>query len=149
MRKMPKLGSLRALHIVSLRNDDTCVWVMRETKEFLLDNLSHHPEMKLEWLSIDEEDKVDRIILSGDLPTKTKKKRAKKDKGKQKATTAPTAGDYWFPVFPPLSSWDGDSGSDEEDEEEIRSTVERMPGVRFYDVWDVRIFKKEVVNGRL
>jgi len=151
MRKMAKLVNLRALHIISLRNDDTCVWVMRETKEFLLDNLSHHPEMKLEWVSIDEDDKVDRILMPSELPTKTKKrKKARKDKGKQKATNfSINGGSSSFPVFPPPDSWDVESDSDEDDEEETMSAVERMPGVKFYDVWDVRIFKKEVVYGRL
>ncbi|KAH8912645.1 hypothetical protein BR93DRAFT_974116 [Coniochaeta sp. PMI_546] len=151
MRRMAKLINLRALHIISLRNDDTCVWVMRETKEFLLDNLSHHPEMKLEWVSIDEDDKVDRILMPSELPDKTKKKKkkAKKDKGKQKAANfSISGGSLSFPVFPPLESWDADSDSDD-DEEETTSAVERMSGVKFYDVWDVRIFKKEVVYGRL
>jgi hypothetical protein len=149
MRKMANLVHLRALHIISLRNDDTCVWVMRETKEFLLDNLSHYPEMKLEWVSIDEDDKVDRILMPSELPTKTKKKKAKKEKGKQKATNLSIdGGNSSFPVFPPLDIWDVDSDSDD-DEEETMSGVERMPGVKFYDVWDVRIFKKEVVYGRL
>lgn len=151
MRKMAKLVKLRALHIVSLRNDDTCVWVLREAKEFLLDNLSHHPEMKLEWVSIDEDDKVDRILMPSELLAESKKrKKAKKDKGKQKASDLPISGaTSSFPVFPPLDSCDADTDSDEDDEEELATSVERVSGVRFYDVWDVRIFKKEVVYGRL
>jgi len=151
MRKMANLVSLRALHIVSLRNDDTCVWVMRETKEFLLDNLSHHPEMKLEWVSIDEDDRVDRILMPSELLADAKhRKKAKKDKGKQQATSFPVVGgSSSFPVFPPLDTWDAGSDSDEDGEEEAIRTVERVSGVRFYDVWDVTIFKKEVVYGRL
>ena len=151
MRKMASLVSLRALHIVSLRNDDTCVWVMRETKEFLLDNLSHHPEMKLEWVSIDEDDKADRILMPAELLAEAKhRKKAKKDKGKQKATSFPVnGGSSSFPVFPPLDTWDVGSDSDEDGEEEMIRTVERVSGVRFYDIWDVTIFKKEVVHGRL
>lgn len=151
---MSNLTNLRALHIINLRNDDTCVWVMRETKEFLLDNLSHHPDMKLEWVSIDEDDKVDRILLPVDLPPKKKKKAAAKDKGKQKATSTTTAGNTVtinggesFPIFPALDGWGAESESEDEDEE--TPVIERLPGVKFYDVWDVRIFKKEVVYGRL
>lgn len=150
MRRMAKLVNLRALHIISLRNDDTCVWVMRETKEFLLDNLSHHPGMKLEWLSIDEDDKVDHISMPSDIPDKKAKKKAKKDKGKQKVTNfSINGGSTTFPVLPTLDSWDVNTDSDEDDEGNTMTGVERMHGVRFYDVWDVRIFKKEVVYGRL
>lgn len=101
-------------------------------------------------MSIDEDDRVDRIIMPSGLPSKTKKKKAKKGKGKQKATNFSINGiSSPFPVLPPLDSWDVDSDSDENDEEETMSAVERMPGVKFYDVWDVKIFKKEVVHGRL
>ena len=147
---MAELVNLRALHIISLRNNDTCVWVIHETKEFLLDNLSHHPEMKLEWISVDEYDKVDRILKPVDLPAQTKKKKAKKDKGKQKAAHfSINGGSSSLPVLPPPDSWDVEIESDEEDEDNTASGVERMSGVKFYDVWDVRIFKKEVVYGRL
>lgn len=152
---MAKLVNLRALHIVSLRSVDTCVWAMRETKEFLLDGLSHHPEMKLEWVSIDEDDKVDRILMPSELLAESKKKKkktAKKDKGKQKASDPPTnGGSSSFPVLPPLDSWDADpnTDTDENDEQELTTSVERVSGVRFYDVWDVSIFTKEVVHGRL
>jgi hypothetical protein len=109
--------------------------------------------MKLQWVSIDEDDKVDRILMPSELLTEAKNKRkAKKDKGKQKATNFPiNGGSSGFPVFPPLHSWnaDADTDSDEDEGEEPMTTVERMSGVKFYDVWDVRIFKKEVVYGRL
>ncbi|KAL2876197.1 hypothetical protein SGCOL_008558 [Colletotrichum sp. CLE4] len=61
MQHLGGLVNLRALNVISFRNDDTCVWVMRETRKFLVDNLSHHPHMKLEWISIDD-DRVERII---------------------------------------------------------------------------------------
>ncbi|KAB5571944.1 hypothetical protein GE09DRAFT_1216547 [Coniochaeta sp. 2T2.1] len=154
MRRMAKLVSLRALHIISLRNEDTCVWVMRETKEFLLDNLSHHPEMKLQWVSIDEDDRVDRILMPSELAAnsknKKKKKKAKKSKGKQKATNVSiNGGTSSFPVFPPLDTWAAGSDSDDDDDGDAVGVVERMPGIKFYDVWDVVIFKKEIVYGRL
>ncbi|KAJ4300511.1 hypothetical protein N0V88_003187 [Collariella sp. IMI 366227] len=62
MQNIAGLLSLRALHLVRLRSDDPCVWVMRETKRFLVDNISHYPHLKLEWLSIDEDDVVDRLV---------------------------------------------------------------------------------------
>lgn len=151
MQHLSGLISLRALHIVQLRNDDTCVWVMRETKRFLIDNLTHHPHLKLEWISIDDDDRVERLIRASDLPNKDKKQ-SKKAKGKQKAKTATTGGgNSPFPVLPAVDSWDNaasSSDSESEDEDKDRR-IETVENIHFYDVWGVRIFKKEVVTGRL
>ncbi|KAL2132136.1 hypothetical protein VTI74DRAFT_4171 [Chaetomium olivicolor] len=98
MQNIAGLVALRALHIVHLRNDDTCLWVMRETKRFLIDNISHYPHLKLEWISIDEDDLVDRLVRRvQEKPTvqapegagesgKAKDDKAK-GKGKQKTST--------------------------------------------------------------
>ncbi|KAM7222771.1 hypothetical protein V8F06_001958 [Rhypophila decipiens] len=154
MQHLAGLVSLRALHIVRLRNDDTCVWVMRETKRFLIDNVSHHPELKLEWVSVDDDDRVERLIRPSALSKKEKK--TKKSKGKQKAVTS-LGGNFTssggiggdaFPLFPPPDSWD--LSSESEDDEDLNETkLETMENIHFYDVWGVRIFKKEVVTGRL
>ncbi|KAL2147775.1 hypothetical protein VTI28DRAFT_5547 [Corynascus sepedonium] len=53
---------LRALHVHTLRSDDTCVWVMHETKRFLIDSVSHHPDLKLDWISIHEDERADRLM---------------------------------------------------------------------------------------
>ncbi|KAK3687546.1 F-box domain-containing protein [Podospora appendiculata] len=147
MQHLAGLSNLRALHIVRLRNDDTCVWVMRETKRFLVDNVSHHPEMKLEWISIDEDDRVDRLIRPSDIAKKEKKK-TKKSKGKQKAiiNSASATGNDMFPFLPPPDSWESSESDSDEDLHDAKiGTVE----FHFYDVCGVRIFKKEVVYGRL
>ncbi|KAK1829020.1 putative f-box domain-protein [Podospora conica] len=151
MQQLSGLVSLRALHIVQLRNDDTCVWVMRETKRFLIDNLTHHPHLKLEWISIDDDDRVERLVRVSDLPKKDKKQ-SKKAKGKQKAKNGgPVTGNSPFPVLPSVDSWDNaassDSESDDDDDKDRR--IETVENIHFYDVWGVRIFKKEVVAGRL
>ena len=116
-----------------------------------MDNLSHHPEMKLQWVSIDEDDRVDRILMPSERAANSKKKKkAKKSKGKQTATNfSINGGSTSFPVFPPLDTWDAGSDSDDEVDEETVPAVERMSGIKFYDVWDVVIFKKEIVYGRL
>ncbi|KAK0715673.1 hypothetical protein B0H67DRAFT_581269 [Lasiosphaeris hirsuta] len=145
MQHLAGLVSLRALHIIQLRNDDTCVWVMRETKRFLIDNLSHHPHLKLEWISVDDDDRVERLIRPSEFPRK--EKRTKKSKGKQKAG-ALGGGNDLFPVLPPLESWDVSSDSDD-DEDLHDSKIETVDNIHFYDVWGVRIFKKEVVHGWL
>ncbi|KAL2255021.1 hypothetical protein VTK26DRAFT_4330 [Humicola hyalothermophila] len=62
MQHIAGLVSLRALLVVHMRSDDTCVWVMRETKRFLIDNVSHYPHLKLEYVSIAEDDRVDKLV---------------------------------------------------------------------------------------
>jgi hypothetical protein len=124
---------------------------MRETKRFLIDNLSHHPELKLEWISIDDEDRVERLIRPSDLPKK-EKGTSKKAKGKQKALPASGYGsgvNDLFPVLPPPDNWDN-AASDSDDDDELQDQrIETVDNIHFYDVWGVRIFKKEIVNGRL
>jgi len=151
MQNISGLANLRALHIIQLRNDDTCVWVMRETKRFLIDNLAHHPEMKLEWISIDDDDRVERILRSADIPKREKK--SKKAKGKQKAANNGNNNPFndMFPVLPAVEAWDmsSDSDSDDDDGDGPGLKLETMEGIHFYDVWGVRIFKKEIIWGRL
>ncbi len=113
MQHIAGLSELRALHVVHLRNDDTCVWVMRETKRFLIDNVSHYPDLKLEWIAIDEDDRVDQLVRvspskkkgltggdnsdsdsdrEGSSSSSKKKKKDAKGKGKQKASPPPAGG---------------------------------------------------------
>lgn len=136
---------MRALHIINLRNDDTCVWIMRETKRFVIDTLSHFPDLKLEWLAIDEDEHVERIIRFKAPP-----KEKKKSKGKDKVP-APmfTNGDQY-----PVLSLDNpaDVVSDSEDDmsgSEGTMKIETIENIHFYDVLGVRIFKRDVVTGRL
>lgn len=137
------LAKLRALHIINLRNDDTCVWVMRETKRFIIDNLSHYPALKLEWLAIDDDDHVERIVRLKEPPREKGKKRSSAGKA-----PAPTTNGG------PFSSSDGldtGSGSEDEDEDGGGDGVSKIETIdnRFYEVWGVRIFEKEVTAGRL
>jgi hypothetical protein len=197
MQHMDGLAALRALHIIHLRNDDTCVWVMRETKRFLIDNVSHFPELKLEWIAIDEDDRADRLIrVSGSggggggdddgsssaSDSDSEGGGGSKGKGKQPSTAA--AVPYGAPGsssaglelasaasveevdIPALitavlgedgaasSSSGSDAGGldsdDSEDEDEmVGRKIEIVEGIPFCDVEGVRIFKKEVVAGRL
>ncbi len=148
MQQLSGLANLRALHIIQLRNDDTCVWVMRETKKFLIDNLSHHPEMKLEWISLDDDDRVERIIRPADLPKK-EKKQGSKAKGKQKAGISGHVGNDTFPVLTAADAWGLSSDSEDDDDDLQEQKIETVGDIHFYDVWGVRIFKKEVITGRV
>lgn len=159
MQHISGLVSLRALNVTQFRNDDTCVWVMRETRRFIVDNMCHYPDLKLEWISIDD-DRVERIIRPPPQTPAAKEEEKKNKKGKHKFGTslggfghlgiASTSGSSGgFPPLP-MPGWDTDSDSDDEDTDIVANTkLETVEGVHFYDVWDVRIFKKEVMDGRL
>lgn len=154
MQRISGLINLRALHIVQLRNEDTCVWVMREAKRFLIDNLSHHPELKLEWVSIDEDDRVERLIRPTDLPERDKG--MNKGKGKQKVVVVPgiegwpnNIGASSTVMAPPPQSWELNSDSEDDDGQFRASKIETVGDLHFYDVYGVKIFKKEVIKGRL
>jgi hypothetical protein len=177
MQHVAGLSSLRALHIVQLRNDDTCVWVMRETKRFLIDNVSHYPDLKLEWISIDDDDRVDRLIRvkqangdddDGDADADKKdggdggNKKKEKKEGKQKAagglssSSSTSLGldlslDINALIAAELADAGGESSSDEEDDGFglIGTKVETVEGMQFCDVDGIKIFKKEIVAGRL
>ncbi|KAK2000104.1 F-box domain-containing protein [Colletotrichum falcatum] len=161
MQHISGLVSLRALNVTQFRNDDTCVWVMRETRRFIVDNLCHYPGLKLEWISIDD-DRVERIIRPPPQTPAAKAEEKRNKKGKKKAGAGSSFGTFGGPgtatgtggpgVFPPLPlpGWETDSDSDDEDTDIVANTkLETVEGVHFYDVWDVRIFKKEVMTGRL
>lgn len=150
LQQIQQLTSLRALHIINLRNDDTCVWVMRETKRFVIDTLSHFPEMKLEWLAVDDDDHVERIVRWKEPP---REKKGKSRKGKEKAhpTTISNGDSSHFPVLS-LDHPEAVSDSDEDygnGSEEGVSRIETIDSIHFYDVWGVRIFKREIMSGRL
>ncbi|TDZ31792.1 hypothetical protein C8035_v000953 [Colletotrichum spinosum] len=152
MQHISGLVSLRALNVTHFRNDDTCVWVMRETRRFIVDNLCHYPDLKLEWISIDD-DRVERIIRPPPQTPAAKKEEKKNKKAKAKFSFGSLSGytnfnDQYSPL--PMPGWDTDSDSGDEDTDIVANTkLETVEGVHFYDVWDVRIFKKEVMAGRL
>ncbi|KAI1207984.1 uncharacterized protein F4807DRAFT_432647 [Annulohypoxylon truncatum] len=141
------LVKLRALQLVSFRTEDTCLSVMRETRRFIVDAISHHPELKLEWLALGDDDRVVRVVRKAETPKQPKFT----SKGKQPATnpTDYSIGAGPFPVAP--TDWD-DVSESEDDGEDERLPVQKLElneGYSFYDIYGVRIFKKEVANGRL
>ncbi|OBT55279.1 hypothetical protein VE04_05365 [Pseudogymnoascus sp. 24MN13] len=133
---LPGLVSLRALHIINFRNDDTCHWVMREIPRFIADALSSHPRMKLEYLALGN--------TVGRLAWKVKPAPKSKDKGKGKATmyTDNT-------VIEEKQDESNTDDSDEEDDSAPGLKLETVDCGRFYDVLGVRMWKKEVLLGRL
>ncbi|KAG5978982.1 hypothetical protein E4U43_006969, partial [Claviceps pusilla] len=156
MQYFAGLVNLRAINILHFRNNDTCVWVMRELFRFIVDNLSHHPQLKLEWIAT-EDDRVDRVIRPSDtsslssLQTSVKRN---KDKGKEKAQVVSSshAASAQYPMLP-TNVIESDSESDDDDDDDLdsgsRLRFKTIGPLQFYDVWGVKIFEKEIRMGSL
>ncbi|RSL58115.1 hypothetical protein CEP54_007942 [Fusarium duplospermum] len=146
MQYFAGLVNLRAINILRFRNNDTCIWVMREILNFIVDNLSHHPELKLEWIAM-EDDRLDRVIRPSDTPEEGVKRR---DKGKEKLSMGLHHNDSALPVLP---TWASDSESDDDDDDASncgkRLRLKTVGVLQFFEVWGVRIFDKEIRTGRL
>jgi hypothetical protein len=145
------------MHIITFRNEDTCHWVIREVRKFAVDSVSHSPEMKLEYLAL--ENTVERLVRRIRQP-KAKNKGNMVDKGKGKAkesTPSEATGVTSYPNIMEMikpaeeaSSSDYESGyGNSEDESVPNLKLETLEGVRFYDIFGVRIFRKDVMMGRL
>ena len=138
---------------------------MRELRKFAIDNVSHHPHLKLEYIGLDYT--VERLQRK----VKVAKKRKAKNSG---ATQSKGEGNDAHPNLArpgqdvdsiddseigASSSSDSDSngsGGDNEgeDEDEDGNTqsllkMETLENVKFYDVYGVRICRKDVMAGRL
>ncbi|RGP75250.1 hypothetical protein FSPOR_872 [Fusarium sporotrichioides] len=146
MQYFSGLINLRAINILRFRNNDTCIWVMREILNFIVDNLSHHPELKLEWIAM-EDDRLDRVIRPTDMPDEGEKRRAK---GKEKAIVSPHHNSINLPILP---TWGSDSESEDEEDDASncgkRLRLKTVGVLQFYEVWGVKIFDKEIRSGRL
>ncbi|KAG6007748.1 hypothetical protein E4U21_005587 [Claviceps maximensis] len=169
MQYFSGLVNLRAINILHFKNNDTCVWVMRELLRFIVDNLSHHAQLKLEWIATEDE-RVDRVIrpcgtssepsLSSLSSSQAPLKRSKdKGKGKAHVFSSPIAGNgngnvasTQYPVLPTEvvdTDSDGDDGDDDDSDSGSRLRFKTIGPLQFYDVWGVKIFEKEIRMGTL
>jgi hypothetical protein len=107
--------------------------------------------MKLEYIAL--ENTVERLVRRLKKPkSKGKGKAVEKGKGKEVDLSSPFVG---FPtldslILPQIAS---ESSEDESvnsgDEVGPGLKLETLEGVRFYDIYGVRIFRKDVMMGRL
>ncbi|KAM3516292.1 hypothetical protein MY11210_000051 [Beauveria gryllotalpidicola] len=159
MQWFHELVNLRAINILHFKSNDTCLWVVRETLRFMVDNLSHHPDMKLEWIAM-EDDRVDRVVRPGESEDdETCRQRLPRPAqpiitGPFDLSSPPTSGhasDTSLP--PPLYPSDLVGDSDDSDDEFLRDSGSRLRyttvPMQFYDVWGIKIFEKEIRSGRL
>ncbi|KAI1143214.1 hypothetical protein F5Y05DRAFT_408668 [Hypoxylon sp. FL0543] len=143
------LINLRALQLISFRTEDTCLSVIRETRCFIVDAISQHRQLKLEWLALGDGERAVRIIRktieAPNVPKKTS------TKGKEPATNTQTNYnvDAPFPMVPVESDASSESEDDNEDSIFPTNKLQVIEGFAFYDIYGIRIFKKEVANGRL
>ncbi|OAR01338.1 hypothetical protein LLEC1_04589 [Akanthomyces lecanii] len=160
MQYFHELVNLRAINILHFKNNDTCLWVVRETLRFMVDNLSHYPEMKLEWIAM-EDDRVDRVVRPGESDDE-EFCRQRLPRSEQPVDTVPVvatdpqaqpssghASDASLPLFP-SDVLDGDESDDELPHDvgsRLRYTT--VGPMQFYDVWGIKIFEKEIRSGRL
>ncbi|GAB0143476.1 hypothetical protein EsHS_00003993 [Epichloe bromicola] len=152
MQYFSGLVNLRAINILHFKNNDTCIWVMREILRFIVDNLSHHPELKLEWIAT-EDDRVDRVIRPSEASSESRSQvplKRTKDKGKDKAHVSPSSpGSAEYPLLP-MEALDSDSESDDDSVDSgSRLRFRTIGPLQFYDVWGVKIFDKEIRSGKL
>jgi hypothetical protein len=118
---------------------------MRESTRFIVDSLSHRPELKLEWIALADE-RVDRIIRNPDDGGKSSRARSVKGKAKQ-TTPSPTVPEA-YPVLPSIPI-ESDSESDHEGFDGTRLRFRTIGSIPFHDVWGVKIFEKEIRTGCL
>ncbi|TQV93170.1 Cyclin-like F-box [Cordyceps javanica] len=157
MQYFHELVSLRAINILHFKSNDTCLWVVRETLRFMVDNLSHNPEMKLQWIAM-EDDRVDRVVRPGESEDE-ESYQPRLSRAEQLNATGPLD----HPSHPssghasedslPLPSDVIDDG-DESDDERPHDNGSRLRyttvgPMQFYDVWGIKIFEKEIRSGRL
>lgn len=159
MQCFHELVNLRAINILHFKSNDTCLWVVRETLRFIVDNLSHHPDMKLEWIAM-EDDRVDRVMRPGeDDDDESCRQRLPRPAqpiitGPFDLPSPPTSGhtsDTNLP--PPLYPSDLVGDSDDSDDDFLRDSGSGLRyttvPMQFYDVWGIKIFEKEICSGRL
>ena len=148
IQRIPGLTNLRALQLISFRTEDTCLSVMRETRRFIVDALSFHPELKLEWLALGDDERAVRIVRKSGVPKKPRVG-SKKDKQQAPISNQDYVGNGLFPVAPIGWGATSDSDDDEDDDPLLRVKLELVEPFSFYDIFGIRIFKKEIVSGRL
>lgn len=152
MQYFSGLVNLRAINILHFKNNDTCIWVMREILRFIVDNLSHHPELKLEWIAM-EDDRVDRVVRPSESSTDSSSHEPMnrpKEKGKDKAHVSINGSSPQAYPMIPLDGLDSESESDDEGiDSGSRLRFKTVGPLQFYDVWGVKIFEKEIRSGKL
>lgn len=155
------------MHILLFRNEDNCPWVAREVRRFAVDCVAAQPTMKLEYIALGST--VERLVRRARKPKPLKAQDKSDVKGKGKEVAGVEKADKnplglvsldqlmmmggGKKVEEPSSEesegededdgreWDGDRGPG--------MRLETLEGVSFFDVPDVRMWRKDVLGGWL
>lgn len=167
MQSLPGLKSLTAFRIVAFRPEDTCPYVGNELRRFTIDNLSHCPGLKIEYVAINSN--VLRIARGARGAAKgvLKKRRSGGGAGGEAGASGgglggglgvaggvgigPGSGAGIGPGMPDASSsGEEDADGSESDGEEGGGLVMDVVAIlNFGEVEGVRIFEKDVLGGKL
>ena len=138
MRGLPGLKSLVAMHILAIRTSEPCATIIRECRRFTIDNIGHCPQLKIRYLAM-----TGMVFELGvrrqSRPVRKKVVLDPKGKGKAKASDA---------IETAQSSTDSDDFSFSEIESGGQELV-CLKHLKFPDVPDVVIFRKEIRTGKL
>lgn len=124
------------------------MWVMREVRKFIVDTVSQSPELKLQYLALDTS--VERLVRRINKP----KPKTSKAKGKGKAKASGLSPESILDLLDESFAEDSESSEDEDGvsgEGKVANglKVETIEGIRFHDLSGVKIFKNEILLGRL
>lgn len=121
---------------------------MRESLRFIADSLSHRPELKVEWIAM-ADDGVHRIVRNSEDGKVVSQERSNRGNGRARAASFPASVSAAYPILPSIPT-ESDSDSDDEGFNDESLLRYRTYGpIQFYDVWGVKIFKKEIRTGCL
>jgi len=174
MQNFSGLKSLYALHILHFRSDDTCIWVFRELRRFIVDNVAQHPDLPLEYLALkDSVSQLARNVKDFSTIPATDKKTSSKQKvgGTGEAVVATGTGAASTggagTVSGEGSNADNNNNNgtgdvvaggsedaeeaDDEDEGFLANglKIETIDGYFFSDLPEVKIFSREIRLGKL
>lgn len=145
---------LTALHIIRFRNDDECSWVMQQILNFIVDILSHNPQLPLEYIAIDN-NKVERVRRSvrdesGQSKTGEGQNVKLQANNQQSESMAAVETDVYDPylVMPSVELYSDDEGDESGVEEDSCLKLESAS----YSLWrgdGPRIFSDQLLNGTL
>ncbi|CAK7237733.1 hypothetical protein SEUCBS140593_010095 [Sporothrix eucalyptigena] len=134
--------SLEALHIVHLRSEDTCVWVIRAIKEFIVNALHDRPEMKLRYLAVEYANRTMSCIERVD-------RWANREQGRQKAGSQGTAENTAMDNSEDADDPMDDDEEVEEDEANIPRYSLKLKHDHMYTVPWISIFQRAIIRGEI
>ena len=145
MQLLPRLKTLYALHIITLRSPDRSHQLQNESISFAVDNLSHCPNMKLRYIAM-----VGQVVALEAKPDQFRRHlKAVMDRRKDKKGKGKVPADASLNLFIPTTD---DSGSDDVDDilADMGAGETKLKfATRFAEVKDVKIFSKEIRGGKL